>query len=87
MCKNLFSGRELIWRPIVRDIQVRYRQSLLGYAWTVLPASATVAIFSFLKVAGTVPLRNTPIPCAAYALWGISLCSFFPVVLRARLEA
>jgi lipopolysaccharide transport system permease protein len=52
---ELFHYRELLWSWVVRDIKVRYKQSLLGAAWAILqPLSATVimaVVFSrFVRV-------------------------------------
>jgi lipopolysaccharide transport system permease protein len=53
--RELFRYRELLWSWVVRNIKVRYKQSLLGVAWAILqPLSATVImalIFSrFIRV-------------------------------------
>jgi lipopolysaccharide transport system permease protein len=53
--RELISYRELLWSWVVRDIKVRYKQSLLGIAWAILqPLSATLlfaVIFShFVQV-------------------------------------
>ncbi len=53
--QELFRYRELLWMWIVRNLKVRYKQSLLGVAWAILqPLSATVimaVVFSrFIRV-------------------------------------
>ena len=53
--RELYHYRELLWSWVVRNIKVRYKQSLLGVAWAILqPLSATVimtVIFSrFIRV-------------------------------------
>ena len=59
--RELIRFRELLWTWVVRDIKVRYKQSLLGVAWAILqPLSATVimtVVFSrFLRVStGGIP--------------------------------
>ena len=41
--KELLRYRELLWSWVVRNIKVRYKQSLLGIAWAILqPLSATI---------------------------------------------
>ncbi|MGD1994851.1 MAG: ABC transporter permease, partial [Anaerolineae bacterium] len=41
--RELVSYRELLWSWVVRDIKVRYKQSVLGIAWAILqPLSATL---------------------------------------------
>jgi lipopolysaccharide transport system permease protein len=53
--RELYHYRELLWSWVVRNIKVRYKQSLLGVAWAILqPLSATIimaVIFSrFVRV-------------------------------------
>lgn len=81
MIDRVQSSRALIWRLILRDIRVRYRQSVLGYAWAVLPTLATVATFTFLKASRALPLGETPTPYMAYAAWGTSLWQLFSACL------
>ena len=38
MAVGLVSSRGLTWRLFVRQISARYRQSVLGYFWALLPA-------------------------------------------------
>lgn len=75
--EDLLSSRELIWRLIVRDISARYRQSVLGYVWAILPTVVAVTIFAFLTSSRTIPVSETPIPYVAYALWNIGVWQLF----------
>jgi len=83
MIKELINSGELIWRLILRDISVRYRQSVLGYAWAIIPAVVTVGISAFLTGSRVVSIGATAIPYVAYALWGISLWQLFSGCLTA----
>jgi lipopolysaccharide transport system permease protein len=77
MVKELVESRRLIRVLILRDITVRYRQSILGYVWAVVPPIATVAVFAFLHASRVLPIGETKIAYVAYALWGISLWQLF----------
>jgi homopolymeric O-antigen transport system permease protein len=77
MFKELAESRRLIWLLVLRDISVRYRQSILGYAWAVVPQIATVGVFAFLHASRVLPIGGTRIPYVAYAVWGISVWQFF----------
>ncbi|MGR8981835.1 MAG: ABC transporter permease, partial [Gammaproteobacteria bacterium] len=77
MFSELWQSRELIWRLISRDISVRYRQSLLGYLWAILPQITTVAIFTFLAQHRVFPMGEMTIPYAAYAVWNVSVWQLF----------
>jgi lipopolysaccharide transport system permease protein len=75
--KELAESRRLIWLLMLRDISVRYRQSILGYVWAVVPQIATVGVFAFLHASRVLPIGGTRIPYVAYAVWGISVWQFF----------
>lgn len=77
MLKELAESRRLIWLFMIRDISVRYRHSVLGYFWAVIPQLVTVGIFAFLHASRVLPMGQTRIPYLAYALWGISVWQLF----------
>ena len=81
MFADLLDSRELIWRLIVRDISARYRQSVLGYLWAILPVLGTVMIFAFLTTSHTIPVGETPMPYIAYALWSLGVWQLFAACL------
>ncbi len=83
MFAELADSRRLIWLLILRDISVRYRQSILGYVWAVIPQLATVGIFAFLHASRVLPIGATRIAYVAYALWGISVWQLFAGCLQA----
>lgn len=83
MAQQLWDSRELIWRLIYRDISVRYRQSILGYLWAVIPPIVTVAIFTYLTNYRVLPIGELPLPYPVYALWSLSLWQLFAGVLGA----
>jgi len=59
--RELIHYRELLWRWVVRNIKVRYKQSLLGAVWAILQPLSTTILFTlifsyFLKIdTGGVP--------------------------------
>jgi lipopolysaccharide transport system permease protein len=77
MVKEIAESRRLIWLLILRDISARYRQSLLGYVWAVVPPVMTVGVFAFLHASRVLPIGETRIQYVAYALWGISVWQLF----------
>ena len=83
MLDELVASRRLIWLLIMRDISVRYRQSLLGYVWAVIPQIVTVAAFTVLNAWRIVPMGKTTIPYVIYAAWGISVWQLFAGCLSA----
>ena len=77
MLNDLIASRRLIWLLIMRDISVRYRQSVLGYLWAVIPQIVTVGAFTVLNAWRIVPMGKTTIPYVIYAAWGISVWQLF----------
>ena len=64
---KLYQYRYLLWMWIVRDIKIRYKQSLLGAAWAVLQPLSLMIIFTlvfsfFVKI----PTDGIPYPLFAY---------------------
>jgi lipopolysaccharide transport system permease protein len=77
MVDDLVDSRRLIWLLILRDISVRYRQSVLGYLWAVIPQIVTVGAFAMLNAWRVVPMGKTAVPYVIYAAWGISVWQLF----------
>ena len=83
MVNELVDSRRLIWLLILRDISVRYRQSVLGYLWAVIPQIVTVGAFAMLNAWRVVPMGKTAIPYVIYVAWGISVWQLFAGCLSA----
>jgi lipopolysaccharide transport system permease protein len=83
MMNELVASRRLIWLLVKRDLSVRYRQSLLGYLWAVIPQIATVGAFTVLNAWRVVPMGKTVIPYVLYAAWSISVWQLFAGCLSA----
>lgn len=83
MFRDLWGARELVARLIQRDISVRYRQSILGYIWALIPPIVTVAIFTFLVRHRAFPIGALPLPYPVYALTGMTLWGLFAGSLSA----
>ncbi|MFB0555267.1 MAG: ABC transporter permease [Phycisphaerae bacterium] len=77
MARELIQSRELMWRLFLRDLSARYRQSVFGYVWAVMPAIVTVVTFTYLKGSGTLPIGETNMPYPAYVLLGMSVWQLF----------
>lgn len=65
------------WRLFVRMVQARYRQSILQWAWLVLPPLVTTTTWVFLGAAGILNHKHTQIPYAAYVGVGTVVWQFF----------
>ncbi|MBU2025307.1 ABC transporter permease [Patescibacteria group bacterium] len=73
---ELWRFRELIWVFIVRDIKVRYKQTLIGIVWAFIRPITTVVIFNFIfgRLA-QIPSEGIPYPL--FSLIGVSLWTYF----------
>src|SRR5262249_37523297 len=61
--KELWDNRELIYFLSWRDIKVRYKQTVLGAAWTVIQPLMTILVFTiFLGRLAKVPSDGIPYP-------------------------
>lgn len=71
--KELWRYRELLWILGIRDLKVRYKQTIIGAAWAVIQPLATMVIFTLLfKLMGKAP-TDSQLP---YAL--TMFCALLP---------
>ncbi len=72
---ELWRYRELLWFLALRDVKVRYKQTVLGAAWAVLQPLSTMAVFSlFFGYLGGMQRRvEHDIPYPVY-----TLCALLP---------
>lgn len=79
---ELWPYRELILSFVKRDIQVRYRQTVIGGLWAIIQPLSTMVIFSFFfgnlaKISG----GGVPYPIFSYA--GLLLWTYFTGAITA----
>ena len=74
--KELWAYRELLWVLTARDIKVRYKQTVLGFAWAIIQPVMMMVVFSifFGRLAG-MPSDGFPYPIFVYA--GLLPWTFF----------
>ncbi len=77
MGREIVGARGLTWRLFVRQVSSRYRQSVLGYFWAVMPAIVTVVAFTFLNRSRIVNIGETDIPYPAYVFLGMTVWQLF----------
>ncbi|HEY8223961.1 MAG TPA: ABC transporter permease [Pyrinomonadaceae bacterium] len=73
---ELWNYRELLYFLTLRDIKVRYKQTLMGVAWVIIQPLATVLIFT-LVFNRFVRLSTSTLPYPLFALSGLLLWLFF----------
>lgn len=74
--RELWAYRELLWALSLRDVKVRYKQTVLGAAWAVIQPVTAMVIFTivFGKLAG-IPSEGFPYPVFVFA--GLLPWTFF----------
>ena len=72
--------RELLYRMTMRDLLLRYKQTVMGFGWALLMPVVNTAVFSviFMRVA---PL-DTGMPYPVFAYCGLSAWNFTASALR-----
>jgi lipopolysaccharide transport system permease protein len=73
---ELWYFRELLYFLTLRDIKVRYKQTLIGLAWVIIQPFTTMLIFT-LVFNRFVRLDAGPLPYPLFALSGLLLWLFF----------
>lgn len=65
---DLWQYRDLLYILTMRDIKVRYKQTLLGATWAIIQPLFTMLIFTlFFGKLAKIPSDNIPYPLFAYA--------------------
>ena len=85
--RDLLASRELAWQLLVRDINAKYRQSLLGIIWAFIPPIITAAGFTLAKGNGVINIGNTDLPYPAYVMFSMTLWQTFVEALNGPIQA
>ncbi|MEZ6046825.1 MAG: ABC transporter permease [Planctomycetaceae bacterium] len=81
--QELWRFRELLGMLVVRDLKVRYKQTVLGLLWTIIQPVALMTVFT-LFLGRYIQPADSQIPYAVFVLTGLVLWQFFA---RALTEA
>jgi ABC-type polysaccharide/polyol phosphate export permease len=76
--RELYRFRELLWILVLRDLKLRYKNSALGFAWSLINPAVQVAVISFVvKYVMRVEVPNL----SAYIFCAFLPWSFFQLAL------
>jgi lipopolysaccharide transport system permease protein len=78
--KTLLAYRELLWTWTLRDIRVRYKQSLLGALWAILQPLTVMAVFTII-FAYIVPVDTGNIPYPVFSYTALLPWTFFATAI------
>lgn len=77
MITDLVASRELGWRLFLRDLKAKYRASILGYLWLLLPPLVVTATFLLLQKAKVMNPGDLPVSYPLYILAGSTFWQLF----------
>ncbi|MGH9387906.1 MAG: ABC transporter permease [Vicinamibacterales bacterium] len=80
MLQEQVDYRELLLRMTARDLLIRYKQAVMGFAWAVFMPLVNTAVFSVIFT--RVTQLQTPVPYPVFAFCGLWAWSFFASSLR-----
>ena len=84
--RELPQAHELGLRLFKRNLRAQYRQSLLGFAWALIPPLVTAALWIFLRSNGVMSMGDTGISYPAFVLIGTMLWQIFTEAIQAPLK-
>jgi len=77
---EVWTNRDIAWTLALREIQIRYKQSLIGIAWALLQPVLTTAIFTFVfSYLARIPTDGIPYPIFVFA--GLLMWQYFSRVV------
>lgn len=77
---ELWSSRDTAWTLALREIQIRYKQSVIGVAWAVFQPLITTLIFTLIfGLLVKIPTEGVPYP--VFVLSGLLFWQYFSKVL------
>ena len=84
--RELWDRRELLQSLVYRDVQVRYKQTVLGFAWAILQLVFYMLIFTFIFGRfAKIPSENAPYALFVYC--GLLPWTFFSSAVTAASQS
>lgn len=85
-CKDIVANWEIAWSLALRDIQIRYKQSVVGIFWTLFQPLITTLIFTLIfSLIVKIPTGDIPYP--VFVLSGLLFWQYFSKVVVEASEA
>lgn len=85
--QELPQAHELGLRLFKRNLKALYRQSVLGFAWALIPPLVTAALWIFLRSNGVMKMGDTGISYPVFVIAGTLLWQIFSEALMAPLKS
>ncbi len=84
---DLWRTRELMWILFARDLKAQFRQSILGYAWLIVPPLVTAATWYLLNRSGLLQINTGDQPYAQFVVVGTTVWAAFSASLTTPMTA
>lgn len=85
--RDLPAAHELGSRLFIRNLKAQYRQSMLGFAWALIPPLVTAALWIFLKGNGVMAMGDTGMSYPVFVFTGTMLWQIFAESMQAPLKS
>jgi lipopolysaccharide transport system permease protein len=86
MFADLFQSWGLAKVLFKRDINAKYKQSMLGYVWAFLPTLLTSLIFTLASTSRTITVRETDIPYPAFVILSMVIWQTFAEAINGPVQ-
>lgn len=80
--RELWEYRELFWFFTVRDVKVKYKQTVLGFLWAIIQPLVMALLFSFFLGKAISSYTSLSLPYEVFALSGLVLWGIFSAGLN-----
>ncbi len=78
--RDVWTNRDIAWTLALREIQIRYKQSVVGVAWAVMQPLVTTVIFTLIfGFLAKIPADGVPYP--VFVLSGLLFWQYFSKVV------
>lgn len=78
--RDVWSNRDIAWTLALREVQIRYKQSVVGIAWAVMQPLVTTLIFTLIfGFLAKIPTDGVPYP--VFVLSGVLFWQYFSKVV------
>lgn len=89
LVKDIFARRDLLSMLVVRNVKIRYKESALGFLWTLLGPVFLIAIYAFfMKLIMKFPMPMTVLVSGIFVWQYLAMClgdSSFAIIGNANL--
>lgn len=87
MLQDLCDSRFVAWRLFVRDTSARYRQTVLGFLWALIPPLAVALGLTWATRANVIQIAETNLPYPAYVIISMTLWQTFVEAVNGPMRA